>query len=225
MLPDIVRLIARTIVKLRNQGGDKEEFVELPNGQKRSFKSLISHHKEFMDDLAKMEEFARHYCLLQMCLGDKLPSKSDVMSIYGKHLCNQLAIFGEFVNIGIGLYLDASAIDHSCDFNTLYVSKGKEIILRTVNLVEDFNDLRITYIPNLSDRTKHRRKELMDKYFFLCDCMRCQDPISDSLKSSILCPSCNIGCVPALENGTCIDCNAQITPNLIEKHKKITGKH
>ena len=60
-----------------------------------------------------------------MCLGDKLPSnKSDVLSIYGKHLCNQLAIFGESDNIGVGLYLDASAIDHSCDFNTLYVSKG-----------------------------------------------------------------------------------------------------
>ena len=93
-----------------------------------------------------------------------------------------------------------------------------------MDLVENFADLRISYIPNLSDRTKQRRKELMDKYFFLCDCMKCQDPISDSMKSSILCPSCNIGCVP-LENGTCMDCKTQITPVLIEKHKKLTGKH
>ena len=136
MLPDIVRLIARTIVKLRNQGGDKEEFVELPNGQKRYFKSLISHHKEFMDDFAKMEEFDRYYCLLQMCLGDKLPSKSDVLSIYGKHLCNQLAIFGESDNwIGVGLYLDASAIDHSCDYNMLYVSKGNLYFLKRTNVL------------------------------------------------------------------------------------------
>ena len=59
----------RSILKLKNNG--TEEFVKLPNGKKRYFKDLISHHQEIARDSMKMEEFEKLYCILQLSLGEK----------------------------------------------------------------------------------------------------------------------------------------------------------
>ena len=127
-VPCIVRMIGRVVLKL-NKGGSKE-FATLPNGKKRHFQDLMSHEKEISKDGKRMEEFEKFYVLLQILLAEKLPDKDDVLRIYGRLLVNQLGINDNFGNIGVGLYLDASAIDHACDPNTVYISNGKQLILR-----------------------------------------------------------------------------------------------
>ena len=56
--------------------------------------------------------------------------------------------------IAQGLYLEASAIDHSCVPNAVWSYQGKEMIIRTIDNVEDFSNLRISYLLKLqhSDR-------------------------------------------------------------------------
>ena len=57
--------------------------------------------------------------------------------------------------------------------------------------MDDFSDLRISYIPKLFERTEERRQRLMKNYYFLCECPKCLDVIGDQTKSSIKCPGKN----------------------------------
>ena len=83
--------LIRVILKLNN-GGDKE-FEQLPNGQKRYFKDLISHRNEIQQDENKMFIFMGIYSYLQVCLDESelllnLP-KNDVLEIFGKVFINR----------------------------------------------------------------------------------------------------------------------------------------
>ena len=96
--------------------------------------------------------------------------------------------------------------DHQCNYNAVVIpADGKEIIIRAVEDVKNFEDLRISYISCLFENTQKRRDELMKKYYFECKCPKCLDEKGDGLKSSLICEKCS-GCVP-ISTLICIDCN------------------
>ena len=68
--------------------------------------------------------------------------------------------------------------------------EGKQMILRTIEKANDFSSLRISY-TRLIGTIEERRKDLMEQYYFLCNCSKCQDIESDQLKSSLICPGNN----------------------------------
>ena len=72
------------------------------------------------------------------------------------------------------------------------------MILRTLDHVSDFSSLRIAY-TRLIGTIEDRRKDLMEQYYFFCDCIKCNDIESDRLKTSLIClhSECR-GCVPGL---------------------------
>ena len=98
--------VMRIILKLPN-GGDRE-FVELPNGKRRYFRDLMSHHKEISQS-EKMHAFQSVILVLKLCLDEKnLPEKSnEVLEIYGKMVINSFEIQDNSMTEGIGqgLYL------------------------------------------------------------------------------------------------------------------------
>ena len=56
----------------------------------------------------------------------ELPSKPEILEIYGRVLINSFNIMDdEYQPIGIGLYLAASVFDHSCNPNAAVVFSGK----------------------------------------------------------------------------------------------------
>ena len=58
------------------------------------------------------------YSLLKGTLKDNLPTKSEVLEIYGKIIVNGLKILdGNMSNVGHGLYIGTSILDHSCSPN------------------------------------------------------------------------------------------------------------
>ena len=123
-IPDMVRILIRTILKLKN-GGDKE-YATLPDGSKRYFRDLMSHQSEIVRDASRMKDFQFNYNLLQVWMKDKTPPKLDVLEIYGKLVINQFGISNESVEfVGIGLYLLPSVIDHSCAPNVQQLYNGK----------------------------------------------------------------------------------------------------
>ena len=46
-------------------------------------------------------------------------------------------------------------MDHSCAPNAVWISKGKELVIRCISeeKIEKISDLRISYIPNLYEST------------------------------------------------------------------------
>ena len=58
------------------------------------------------------------YSLLKGTLKDNLPTRSEVLEIYGKIIVNGLKILdGNMSNVGHGLYIGTSILDHSCNPN------------------------------------------------------------------------------------------------------------
>lgn len=84
-----------------------------------------------------MEHFTSLCGVLFEFLGETLmPNTAELMGIYGRICINSFNILDLNMNsIGVGIYLGASVIDHSCKPNALVVFEGNTIIVRTlVNL-------------------------------------------------------------------------------------------
>ena len=215
----ILRLMTRIILKLTK---NDQKFVELPNGKKRYFSDLISHKEDIInypDPYWKKILFDQIYTGLQIWFGKHLPPKNDLLEIYGKCSINSLAIRPT----GYGLFLDASAIDHSCIRNAVYVFNGKEVIVKSIENVSDFKDIRVSYLSNISitlSNTETRRNYLMECYHFKCECPRCLDFQLDQFNSSLICSKCCQGCIPSVL-GTCTECNEQVDSKILEKHAKM----
>ena len=187
--------LLRAILKLKNNGG--EEFFHLPNGKKRHFADLMSN----ADEIRKQEEeknqfkfFHVIYANFNIWLENSIPSFNEFFDIWGKWCTNRASIFAmnfddPFIKIASGLYLGYSALDHSCANNAIWRTVGKEMVVRTIEDVEDFSDIRICYI-NKTEKTLERKKLLKKHYFFDCKCLRCVDPNSDAKHTSLKCKSC-----------------------------------
>ena len=187
--------ILRTIYKLNNNG--REEFFQLPNGKKRYFEDLVSNAKELRMQLIEMNILNDWHDLYEnfLCwIGDSLPSFADFFDIFAKWRTNSCGIDAtNFDNpctgIAAGLYLGYSALDHSCDFNAVWINVGKEMIVRTIHEVENFSDVRISYI-DVTKKTQDRKKVLKEHYFFDCKCLRCEDANHDAKHTSLKCKNC-----------------------------------
>ena len=64
ILTDTIRMIIRTILKSQNNA--KKNYGVLPNGKKRYFEDLMSHHQDISDNIDP-ERFDFIYNQLQMC--------------------------------------------------------------------------------------------------------------------------------------------------------------
>ena len=72
--------------------------------------------------------------------------KSDLFEIYCKVLINSFNIMDDdYLPVGIGLYLEASVLDHDCWPNATVVFSGKEAHVRAVAEVGSFDRVRISY--------------------------------------------------------------------------------
>ena len=54
-------------------------------------------------------------------------------------------------------------MDHSCAPNAVWISKGKELIIKCISeeKIENISDLRISYIPNLYESTGKSLSEVL----------------------------------------------------------------
>ena len=75
-------MVVRTIIRLQTHGD--EIYDELPNGKRRYFKDLMSHKDDIENDLPSLKDFNETYSILQSWMKNQLPSRSEVLEIYGK---------------------------------------------------------------------------------------------------------------------------------------------
>ena len=108
------RLIARIIFKIKLGQGDKAE--ELPDGSRRSYQDLASHQAQITTDPERKVDFS--LCWLQ--LKSFLQEESDeiyemAQTAWAKTVINPDKMADEEDNpVACGIFLKASAIDHSC---------------------------------------------------------------------------------------------------------------
>jgi hypothetical protein len=78
----------------------------------------------------------------------------------------------EMKPIGIGFYIEASVINHSCDPNCYQTFVNDRLSIKTVRSVFMNEEITLSYI-DIGKPTFRRQKELYDSYHFRCDCSRC----------------------------------------------------
>ena len=75
---------------------------------------------------------------------------------------------------GIGLYLLASKLDHSCSPNCTIVFQGREIRVMVEREMTGDSVPSISYVNTMLD-TQSRQMQLRHNWFFQCQCSRCLD--------------------------------------------------
>ncbi|KAG0727112.1 Histone-lysine N-methyltransferase SMYD3 [Chionoecetes opilio] len=175
--PDTARLMAKVILRLQSEGdGITEEIA--PNFS-RKFKDLMNHYSDIKKDSKRHEHFESLVGVLESFLvGMALPNEAELQGMFGRICVNSFSITDPDLNgVGTGVYLAGSIFDHSCEPNAFVAFDGKKLTCRAlVDLPAlDWTKIRISYIDVLNQR-KERREDLLRRYYFLCDCVRCSRP-------------------------------------------------
>ncbi|XP_073984319.1 SET and MYND domain containing, class 3 isoform X2 [Rhodnius prolixus] len=191
-VPNTARLLLRLITKLK-KGGEQEKG-NYDKNKFRFFKDLQSHYSQIKEDNKRMEHAVSLYGVLKGFMEENnLPNFSEFTGIYGRVVVNSFNILdGDMNNLGTGIYLGASTIDHSCEPNAVAVFSGTSITIRTIKDIPEFkwSKVRICYIDSLKS-TEERRSALLEQYYFLCDCPRCNSLTKHNvLEASVECQKC-----------------------------------
>ncbi|KAG4070194.1 hypothetical protein HA402_003884 [Bradysia odoriphaga] len=223
-LPDAARILSRIILKLNN-GGEYEKGYYTSKCYRR-FADLMTHYDKLKLDEKRLEHIECLTSVLTQLLGQKLlPSPTELIQIYGRMLVNAFNILDQEMNsIGTGIYLGVSITDHNCTPNAVATFDGTTIFIRLIEDIPclDWSKIFISYVDMLST-PDDRRTELQKNYFFLCDCMRCLDPIESIESNAAACP--NSKCNEYLDLCRLIDacpkCNAPITIEYAERFHEV----
>lgn len=91
-------------------------------------------YSDIKKDAKRMEHFTSLCGVLFEFLGNiQMPNIAELMGIYGRMCINSFNILDlNMSSIGVGIYLGASVMDHSCKPNAVVVFEGTTIIVRTL---------------------------------------------------------------------------------------------
>ena len=156
---ELIRLAARAVFKVRAGHGDASE--EFPDGQKMNFNDLehsLEDHRPIANITNNSEgkKLLINYAVMLVIkyLGER-PSKEL------KQLCRSIllkeqtgitdglpgGIFKRLGNIvGMGFFIGATIINHSCWPNAVAIFKGKARVIRATDNITSFNEVRISHV-------------------------------------------------------------------------------
>jgi len=125
--------------------------------------------------LEQMQEHIRDLVVIRELIGDDslFLSAGDMLILLCKlqtnlfHICNDLS-----TPIGLGYYPPASLLNHSCLPNCVMVFEKEKLLVRNIRNIAPGEELTIPYVDTMMPRSE-RRRELQERYFFLCECERC----------------------------------------------------
>ncbi|XP_011875678.1 PREDICTED: histone-lysine N-methyltransferase SMYD3 [Vollenhovia emeryi] len=220
VLPDAARLMARIILKLNRGGADEAGYYTEKSFRK--FKDLMSHYSDIKADAKRQVHFTTLYGVLLQFLGEaNMPNVAELMGIYGRMCTNSFNILDVNMNtIGVGIYLGASVMDHSCRPNAVAVFEGTTIVVRTVTDLPslDWSQIRISYV-DLLNSNKDRREELHSSYYFWCDCERCKS--EEPMAEAAACPSSSCDSPCSVEADECGKCGARISEEFKQTFREV----
>lgn len=105
-------------------------------------------------------------------------SDNDLVAIYGRLRVNAHTIVRPFLGLplelGIGLYLGVSKIDHNCHANAAWVVREDlQNYVVALRDIDDFRDVRCCYVDRFKTIAE-RQAVFREEYFFTCTCGLCR---------------------------------------------------
>ena len=97
-----------------------------------------------------------------------------VQNMFALVLTNSLTIYtSTFDPLGICVDPIAAKANHSCDPNCVIVWEGPSLRFRTMRPIKEGEEIFISYI-DASQPYSRRQHELKEKFYFTCECAKCQ---------------------------------------------------
>ncbi|PKC13975.1 SET domain-containing protein [Rhizophagus irregularis] len=221
--PTSIRLICRILIRRMS---DPASFKEIEN--------LQSNRNLFKQE--KIEPFVQMSMVVRECVPkEAILNSLDMIELFCRFTENSFSIMdGEMIPNGAAIYSNTSLINHSCQPNCVVVFEKSKMMIRCIEPIMKDQEITINYI-DVSQPGEERRKELQDRYYFICRCELCEyykskdhvDP-----RSALRCqnPTCSNAIEPpeSLELGveeytsTCSVCSKEIHYDVADVEKRLS---
>ncbi|OTF76706.1 SET and MYND domain-containing protein [Euroglyphus maynei] len=174
---EINRLILRLYLYVKHNPEcvyESRQFFD-DDDSKRCFNDLMTHRNEFEKDSSFMSSFLLMGTIFKTFLKEL---DSDLLfECLCKTLINECQI-SSIELLGRGLYIAESQLDHSCLPNSVFLSEGNQMAIEAIRPIKSGEKITVTYI-DLFDSKNVRQERLAKRYYFTCNCERCEsiDPM------------------------------------------------
>ena len=168
---DCDRFLLRLWLLIKSDESLQTITHELYNGFKRSFNDLLTHSIEIREDITRIKCFNDICDRFRSC--DLEFDFKQMFELFSKICINSFSILNEDLNeIGSGLYIRGSVLNHSCRPNAAIIFNGIDLELRAIKPIDSNEEVFINYIDPKSSR-QERREKLRQQYYFDCHCFKC----------------------------------------------------
>ena len=173
-------LMIRLILERRRQAAVSKDIPAGSGLRMEEFMCLESHRQEHPYE--KVEVYAQLGTLVLDVLRNakEVPhvDLDGIIEDFCRFGCNNFTIVDDEMNaVGSGVFPVAALLNHSCCPNVCVSFDGVELMMRVTEDVQPGDELCISYIE-LGATSASRRKDLLERYFFQCECSAC---VADSL--------------------------------------------
>lgn len=188
---------------------------------KSLFKSFFSEDELILIKLTVEKHIRQIQVNALMITDTDVKSRSTISS--KDTLINRLPVF-ESINVGIGIYINLSLINHDCNPN-LSISgfNNQRVLIKTNRKVQKYSWLCFSYGAHHMYQTLSKRKKLLfDTYFFDCQCEACVNGL-EPFSNMIICFHCKAE-IYSSKQEYCNLCSTKIVRSEIEKLTKEVNK-
>ncbi|KAE8380684.1 hypothetical protein BDV26DRAFT_256807 [Aspergillus bertholletiae] len=170
ILPSNARALLRMIVRTERHKYTDED-LEL-------FSQLETHISEIRDRSPEQwERIALSSKAVKTYSGTDM--KEETISAFGAKLELNSFNFTNILSDRIGLYLHpyAALINHSCNYNAAVVFDRDKLYVKATRPIQEGEQIFISYI-DATNPVKRRRSELRGRYYFDCQCAKCEKDLA-----------------------------------------------
>jgi len=152
----------------------------LHNGLQRSLSQMESHSEE-IEPTKQFAGIINYFQLYKISNYDK----NLLLKLYGILHINAFGIDVYDEKHGIshcasGLYVEGSVFDHCCSPNACASGEGLTLEIRAMKQIDIGEQIFIDYVQNILPKIE-RQSILNERYFFVCQCFRCQSDFDQSI--------------------------------------------
>lgn len=173
---DLDRFLLRLYLYIENNPDslcERRKFHDDNPDSSRCFTDLMTHRPQIEMDAIRTNVFqslfARFKSLNQIQL-----NRNKLFECFCRLCINSFTITNcELNEIGSGLYLAESQMDHSCIPNAAPVFNGHRVVIRAIKTIKSGQPITINYV-DMKQSTNIRQKKLVEQYYFTCKCNQCE---------------------------------------------------
>lgn len=120
-------------------------------------------------------------------------------------------------SVGVGFFPRTSMLNHSCSPTTAFITRGRNLILRSITDISEGQEITYSYIDLYQSRP-NRKVQLEQEKLFTCHCVRCTEPIERSDDRYLEYPKClKSKCNGVIIQKVCSDCNTGLNSDASRK--------